>query len=127
MSEIVLTMLKKDKCQTNTKSSLTMSDILNVLDGIYKLDNYIIIFSTNHIKQLDNAFLRDQRITHKIEFKKCSKLILKKIIELWYDIKISNKNMKVLQDDKLTLANITTLCDRCDTYMEVINLIKMNN
>ena len=29
-------------------STLTMSDVLNTLDGIYKLDNFVIAFSTNH-------------------------------------------------------------------------------
>ena len=36
-----------------------MADVLNTLDGIYKLDNFVIAFSTNHIEQLDPAFLRD--------------------------------------------------------------------
>jgi len=119
---------KKDKTDTEeelltNKSTLTMSDVLNTLDGVYKLDNYVIAFSTNHIEQLDPAFLRDQRITHKIEFKKCSKKVLKEIIEQWYEVELSKQDLLRLKNDKLTLANIATLCDKCDTYKEVLNLI----
>ena len=119
---------KKDKTDTEEqlstdKSTLTMSDVLNTLDGVYKLDNYVIAFSTNHIEQLDSAFLRDQRITHKIEFKKCSKKVLKEIIEQWYEVELSEQDLLRLKNNKLTLANIATLCDKCDTYKEVLNLI----
>jgi hypothetical protein len=104
-------------------STLTMSDVLNTLDGIYKLDNFVIAFSTNHIEQLDKAFLRDQRITHNIEFKKCSKNTLKKIIEKWFESKIPEKYLSRLVDNKLTLANITTICDKCDNIEEVFSHI----
>jgi hypothetical protein len=110
--------------QENRDTTLTMSDVLNTLDGIYKLDNFVIAFSTNHIENLDKAFLRDQRITHKIEFKKCSKKILKKIIEDWFDSKIPEKYLSKLVDNKLTLANITTICDKCDNIEEVFNYIE---
>ena len=120
---------KKDKKNDFTSipeikdTTLTMSDVLNTLDGIYKLDNFVIAFSTNHIEQLDKAFLRDQRITHKIEFKKCSKYNLKKIIEKWFESKIPVKYLSRLVDNKLTLANITTICDKCDNIEEVFSHI----
>ena len=108
---------------SSSTSTLTMSDVLNTLDGIYKLDNYVIAFSTNHIEQLDPAFLRDQRITHNIEFKKCSRKVLKEIIEQWYDVKLSKQDLLKLKDNTLTLANIATICDKCDTYDELLELL----
>ena len=71
--------------------SITMSDILNLLDGTYMLHNYVITFSTNHIDKLDPAFLRDQRITHNIEFRRCSKSVLIKIIETWFSKPLESK------------------------------------
>ena len=50
---------KNEAVDINKKNTLTMADVLNTLDGIYKLDNFVIAFSTNHIEQLDPAFLRD--------------------------------------------------------------------
>jgi len=129
----LLTSEKKDKDVDNEITisnsgtcTLTMSDVLNTLDGIYKLDNYVIAFSTNHIKQLDSAFLRDQRITHKIEFKKCSRKVLKGIIEQWYDIKLSKQNLLKLKDSVLTLANIATICDKCDDWCDALELLTKN-
>lgn len=124
MTELV-SLLKKDTnsgksipTAPSKPSTLTMSDVLNTLDGIYKLDNFVIAFSTNHIEQLDKAFLRDQRITHKIEFTKCSKKVLQQIIEQWYESSLSEKDCKKLEDYKYTLANIATICDRCNTIEE---------
>jgi AAA+ superfamily predicted ATPase len=115
---------KEEVCkESSNKTELTMSDILNTLDGIYKLDNYVIAFSTNHIEQLDPAFLRDQRITHKIEFKKCSRKVIKDIIEQWYDVKLSKDDLIKLKDNTLTLANITTICDKCNSYNDVLELL----
>ena len=128
MTELV-SLLKKD---TNGKSipyvaskpsTLTMADVLNTLDGIYKLDNFVIAFSTNHIEHLDKAFLRDQRITHKIEFTKCSKKVLKEFIEHWYKSIISDNDSKKLDNYKYTLANVATICDRCDTIEECLKII----
>lgn len=114
---------KEISISSSSNNTLTMSDVLNTLDGIYKLDNYVIAFSTNHIEQLDSAFLRDQRITHKFEFKTCSRKVLKEIIEQWYDITLSKQDLLKLKDNTLTLANIATICDKCDTYDEVLELL----
>ena len=111
---------KNEAVDINKKNTLTMSDVLNTLDGIYKLDNFVIAFSTNHIEQLDPAFLRDQRITHKIEFIKCSRHILCNIIEQWYCIKVSEYEFQKLKDNKYTIANIATLCDKYDNYEDLI-------
>lgn len=128
MSELV-SLLKKDKDDKNgpilhSDSSLTMSDVLNILDGVYKLDNFVIAFSTNHIEHLDKAFLRDQRITHKIEFTFCSKKIIKKIVEDWYDVFLSDDKLKDVLDKKWSLANVVTLCDRNNSYEDVLQKLK---
>lgn len=110
-------------CNSNTQNTLTMSDVLNTLDGIFKLDEYVIAFSTNHIDQLDPAFLRDQRITHKIKFTKCSKNVVKDIIEKWYKITLSEEELLLLKDNILTLANIATICDKYDNYKDTLQCI----
>lgn len=42
--------------------TLTLSGILNTLDGIVSLDNKIIILTTNCIKNIDSALLRSGRV-----------------------------------------------------------------
>ena len=48
-------------------NSLSLSEILNVLDGLYTSEGAICIFTTNHIEKLDEAFLRDGRMDYKLE------------------------------------------------------------
>ncbi len=46
----------------NKKSKITFSGLLNALDGAINLNNVLIIFTTNHIENLDPALLRPGRI-----------------------------------------------------------------
>lgn len=126
--EILIKDKDKDTDETKQKNKgdkdkITMSDILNILDGVFRLDGYVIAFSTNHIDQLDPAFLRDQRITHRIEFKKCSKKVLQDILEDWYNISLTDSQITQLKDDSVTAATVTTLCDRYNDVNEVLNKI----
>ena len=54
------------------KNSVTFSGILNALDGISKLDQKIIIITTNHLNRLDDALKR--RIDHFTKFEYSTKL-----------------------------------------------------
>ena len=52
---------------SDNHSGLNLSDILNVMDGLYTPEGAICFFTTNHIEKLDKAFLRDGRMDCKIE------------------------------------------------------------
>ncbi len=47
--------------------SLTLSDVLNCIDGILELKDTIMIFTTNYVDKLDKALIRPGRIDLKIE------------------------------------------------------------
>jgi len=49
-------------------SAISLSNILNVLDGVPERSGQIIIFSTNHPERLDPALTRPGRIDHMIRF-----------------------------------------------------------
>lgn len=51
----------------NHSEGLDLSDILNVMDGLYTPEGAICFFTTNHIEKLDKAFLRDGRMDCKVE------------------------------------------------------------
>lgn len=64
---------KKKKTRIETKYSfnkLTLSGILNVLDGFIELTDTIIIMTSNHPEHLDDALIRPGRINMTIETKK---------------------------------------------------------
>ena len=58
-----------DKDDKN-KIKITLSCILNILDGAYTPDDVIFILTTNHIDKLDDAIKRDGRADVKLEITK---------------------------------------------------------
>ena len=51
---------------------VTLSGLLNVLDGFYAPDNVLFIMTTNHIETLDKALLRPGRIDYRLYLGKAS-------------------------------------------------------
>lgn len=49
---------------------LTLSGILNVLDGILEISGSIVVITTNHPEKLDPALVRPGRVTHNICMKR---------------------------------------------------------
>ena len=74
--------------------SLSLSDLLNITDGLLASDGTICLFTTNHIEKLDPAFLRAGRMNKTVEYKYMSALTANKMIEAYLGKKISN-----LKDD----------------------------
>ena len=63
---------------TSNKSDddeLTLECVLNLLDGIVELHDAMFIFTTNHLENIDPAFLRPGRIDYILEFKNGLKMI----------------------------------------------------
>lgn len=56
----------------NTENKLTLSQILNIFDGISTPDGLFVICTTNHKEKFDLAFIRASRIDNDIEFPLCS-------------------------------------------------------
>lgn len=74
--------------------SLSLSDLLNITDGLLASDGTICLFTTNHIEKLDPAFLRAGRMNKTVEYKYMSASTANKMIETYLGKKISN-----LKDD----------------------------
>lgn len=59
-----------DRKQNDTfKNSMTLSGILNGLDGLCRNEGIIVFLTTNNIEVLDHALVRSSRIDLKIEYK----------------------------------------------------------
>ena len=52
---------------------ISLSDLLNITDGLLASDGTICLFTTNHIERLDPAFLRSGRMNKVIEFSKLNR------------------------------------------------------
>ena len=74
--------------------SLSLSDLLNITDGLLASDGTICLFTTNHIEKLDQAFLRAGRMNKIIEYKYMSAATANKMIKTYLGHEIAN-----LKDD----------------------------
>jgi chaperone BCS1 len=57
---------------TATANGVTLSGLLNVLDGFYAPSNVLFVMTTNHIEVLDEALLRPGRIDYRLYLGKAS-------------------------------------------------------
>lgn len=60
---------------------LTLSVLLNVLDGVLETPGRIVIMTTNHPEKLDKALIRPGRIDLNVNFDKCEHQDIKEMIE----------------------------------------------
>ena len=66
--------------KSNDTDAINLSCLLNILDGIIELHGVMVIFTTNHIGNLDPAFLRPGRIDFEHEFKRSNIECIKSIV-----------------------------------------------
>jgi chaperone BCS1 len=63
---------KPGQPEAGTQNVVTLSGLLNVLDGFYAPTNVLFVMTTNHIETLDEALLRPGRIDYKLYLGKAS-------------------------------------------------------
>jgi hypothetical protein len=74
--------------RANDKTGLSLSDLLNLTDGLLSTEGSIFIFTTNHIDKLDKALLRKGRMNEVIEFKLLNGTTASKMIEHHLGVKL---------------------------------------
>ncbi|KAJ5111795.1 hypothetical protein NUU61_001425 [Penicillium alfredii] len=55
--------------ENNSDPGVTLSGLLNVLDGVSSQEGRVLIMTTNHIERLDEALIRPGRTDKKVHFK----------------------------------------------------------
>lgn len=105
-----LSMMNANKEDNSTE--LTLSGLLNALDGIFNNEGRILIMTTNRPEVLDNALVRPGRIDRKIKFTNCTKKQIEDIYKMMYNIEINEEQKKIIneiEDYKYSPAEITCL------------------
>ena len=107
---------------------LTLDCVLNILDGIIELHNAMIIFTTNHLEQIDPAFLRPGRIDFKLELTKMTTTSMREMIK--YKFLLENDDDSAYEcyfdkfkDFKLTPAELQNICFR-HTKTDIIDCLR---
>jgi hypothetical protein len=113
---------KKEK-EVEKKPSVTLGDILNVLDGVPERKGHILILDTNRLEELDPALIRPGRIDRVIEWKKLSSASARKMMEHYYNQRVPV--VHCLSDQKWSAAELQSILHRSNTMKEALwNLVK---
>lgn len=99
------------KPDSDDSNKITLSDVLNIFDGLQTVEGAICVFTTNHIEKLDRAFLRKGRMDYIIQiedlnFERATQMIKDKLnlepsqyldkgLEIYRNIRV---NPAILQD-----------------------------
>lgn len=108
-----------DEGNISLTSSLSLSNILNCLDGIgVPSDGRLIFVTTNHKESLDEAFLRPGRLDVHAKLENASKKQFSNLVSKFF----LNKNKQVAdltksyKDFKLSIAQIQEVCLKYTDY-----------
>jgi hypothetical protein len=96
------------------KDPIDLSFILNLLDGTLESSGRILVFTSNFPERFDKALIRPGRIDLIIHFKKCSRGILKEMVEGFYDITVGDHPLFAdpLMDGKWSPAEVNQILFR---------------
>lgn len=109
------------------KDKLTLSFILNLIDGILEQPGRMIIITTNKPEKLDKALLRSGRMDMKLHFGKCSDKVTKEILQFVFEEEIKKDHIDLnkynFQNDKFTPAEIFEFCYNLKNFNKVCKFI----
>jgi len=115
--------------ESTTFGGITLSGLLNELDGITNAHGRIMCMTTNHVDKIDKALIRPGRIDMRIEFTRCSVEVICLFFKFMFDDELTNYGfiMDGLKDDVVTpatLSNIFTYPKRraMDELMKVFDI-----
>ena len=93
----------------SSSSELTLSGILNAIDGVFNNEGRILIMTTNHPEVLDEALIRPGRIDRKFLFDYCSSDQIKELYEMFFNKPCIEEHIVNIKDRKYSPAHITSL------------------
>ena len=120
------------KLMDNNKGDdkITLSFLLNVIDGIRETPGRILIITSNYYSKIDQAFKRPGRIDYSLEMKNASIKTICEMYQHYYDEPIPKTFVKTyLIDNKLSpakIVNIRLASNTSDEFLENLR-IEMQN
>lgn len=74
-----------DREEEDSKESIDLSFLLNLLDGTLEASGRILCISSNFPERIDKALIRPGRVDMIVHFKKCNRVILREMVNSFYD------------------------------------------
>ncbi len=116
--------LGKDEDKILFKKSLNLSDILQVLDGVYENTDTMIVITTNNIEKLDAALIRPGRITMKLHMKEMTRPCAFDTIHKFFpESKLTNK-FNIIEDYTITPAQLECFCLQANNLTDLYKMLE---
>jgi chaperone BCS1 len=91
------------------EKSLTLSGLLNTLDGIFCYEGRILIMTTNHPEVLIESLIRPGRIDRKFKFTECDHDMIRKLYKNFFNSEINEELLKEIEVDLYSPAYVTCI------------------
>ena len=91
------------------ESGITLSGLLNALDGVISTPGRILIMTTNHPEVLDDALIRPGRCDAKFQFNFCTKNQIKELYQMFFNTEAPIKQLDNIRASEYSPAHITAV------------------
>ena len=92
-----LTKALKKANDEDSKKGISLSGLLNVIDGVASHEGRVLVMTTNHPEKLDDALIRDGRVDHQVAFMNATQTQVKELFERMYANDVPNAGMMAVQ------------------------------
>lgn len=91
------------------ESGITLSGLLNALDGVVSTPGRILIMTTNHPEILDDALIRPGRCDAKFQFDFCTKTQIKELYQMFFNTEAPVSQLSNIRASEYSPAHITAV------------------
>lgn len=129
LSDVVLDRQAFPRPEPPNGDLLTLSFLLNLLDGVLETPGRILVITTNYPDRLDAALIRPGRIDVRIDFGKADRAMILEMVNHFYDALLTADDIPTTLDGVLTPAEVMEcLCAHFRDPVGAINhLVKKAN
>jgi len=96
----------KSQMKAWNKDPVTLSHILNLIDGLLECHGRILVITTNHPEKLDSALIRPGRVDMRVNFDVCSREDTVNIVEMFFFLR---KKFQLKSRSRSIIKNILLL------------------
>lgn len=111
-----------------SSEKLTLSVLLNILDGVLEQPGRILIMTSNHPEKLDKALIRPGRIDVIVKFDYCKRHEVVEIIHAFTGMLVSDTESVKILDGVFTPAEVTrAIFENIDDVEQIVESLSKND
>lgn len=105
-------------------NQLSLSDVLQLLDGLIEIDGLMVIITTNSVDTLDPALIRPGRVTMRLHLGYMKRKYALDMIKSYYPDDPVNELFNQINDDTISPAQLENFCNESNTVEELLEFIE---